>query len=115
LDQRHIGFLLSSGLPDDFASSVGQWEGSCAFMALPTEATLFDDPAFCVLADHKEAGEHRIAVNNDGCTISVLATSPIGAQLFVRLPASVLGIWGTRSAITEIQMGHAVRVPKQNA
>jgi hypothetical protein len=24
LDQRHIGFLLSSGLPDDFASSVGQ-------------------------------------------------------------------------------------------
>lgn len=84
-------------------------------MALPTEVTLFDDPAFRVLADHKDAGEHRIVVTNDGSTISVLATPPTGAQLFVRLPASAIGTWGTRSVTTEIQMGHAVRVFKQNA
>jgi hypothetical protein len=84
-------------------------------MALPTEATLFDDPAFRVLADHKDVGEHHIVVANDGSTISVLATPPTGSQLFVHLPASALGTWGTRSATTEIQMGYAVRVSKQNA
>ena len=115
LDQQHIGFLLPAGLPDDFASSVGQWDGDCVFMALPTQAALFDDPAFRVLADHKDAGEHRIAVTNDGSTISVLATAPTGAQLFIRLPDSTPGVWGTRGATTETQMGHAVRVSNRNA
>ncbi len=84
-------------------------------MALPTEVMLFDDPAFCVLADHKDAGEHRIVVTNDGSTIFVLTTPTTGAQLFVRLPASAPGTWGTQSATTEIQMGYAVRVFSQNA
>jgi hypothetical protein len=115
LDQQHIGFLLPAGLPADFTSAVGQWEGDCVFMALPTKPELFDDPAFRVLADHKDAGEHRIAVINDGSTISVLATAPTGAQLFVRLPASTPGAWGTRVATTDTQMGYAVRVTKRNA
>ncbi len=85
------------------------------FMALPTKPELFDDPAFLVLADHKDAGEHRIAVSNDGSTLSVTATAPTGAQLFVRLPAAAPGAWGTRVASTDTQMGYAVRVTKQNA
>jgi hypothetical protein len=112
LDRQHIGFLLPAGLPTDFASAVGQWEGDCVFMVLPTKPELFDDPAFRVLADHKDAGEHRIAVSNDGSMISVLATAPTGAQLFVRLPASTPGAWGTRVATTDTQMGYAVRVTK---
>jgi hypothetical protein len=112
LDQQHVGFLLPAGLPADFASSVGQWEGFCVFMALPTEAELFDDPAFRVLADHKDAGEHRITVSNDGSTISVLAMARTGAQLFVRLPVSTPGEWGTRGSISERRMGYAVRVAK---
>jgi hypothetical protein len=114
LEQQHIGFLLPAGLPADFASTVGQWEGDCVFMALPTNPTLLDDPAFRVLADHKDAGEHRIAITNDGSTISVVATAPTGAQLFVRLPASAPGAWGTRIASTDTQMGYAVRVTKRS-
>ncbi len=113
--QQHIGFLIPAGLPPDFISSVGQWEGDCVFMALPTKPELFDDPAFRVLADHKDAGEHRIVVSNDGATLSVIATAPTGAQLFVRLPACALGEWGTRVATTDTQMGYAVRVTKRNA
>lgn len=113
LDQEHIGFLLPAGLPADFTSTFGQWEGHCVFMALPTKVELFDDPAFGVLANHKNAGEHRIAVSNDGRTISVAATSPSGAQLFLQLPASGLGSWGTRGA-TDTQLGYAVRVTRRN-
>jgi hypothetical protein len=114
-EQQHIGFLLPAGLPADFISSVGQWEGDCVFIALPTKPELFDDLAFRVLADHKDAGEHRIAVGNDGSTLSLVATAPTGAQLFVRLPASAPGAWGTRVATTETQMGYAVRITKRNA
>ena|SRR5688572_32162334 len=115
LDQEHIGFLLPAGLPADFTSAVGQWEGDCVFIALPTKPELFEDPAFRVLADHKDAGEHRISVRNDGSTIFVLATAPTGARLFVRLPASVLGAWDTGVAATDTQMGYAVRVTKRSA
>ena len=114
LNEQHIGFLLPAGLPTDFASTVGEWVGDCIFMALPTKPELFDDPAFRVLGEHKDAGEHRIAVRNDGATISVVATAPTGAQLFVRLPASAPGAWGTRGANTDTQMGYAVRVTKPN-
>jgi hypothetical protein len=112
LDQQHVGFLLPAGLPADFASSVGRWEGFCVFVALPTEEELFEDPAFRVLADHKDAGEHRITVSNDGSSISVLATARTGAQLFVRLPASTPGEWGKRGSTTDTTMGFAVRVTK---
>ena len=115
LDEQHIGFLLPAGLPAEFASTVGQWEGDCVFMALPTQLALLDDSAFRVLADHKDAGEHRIVVSNDGSTISVVATSPGGAQLFVRLPESGPGEWGTRISTTDTKMGYAVRVSKRNA
>jgi hypothetical protein len=115
LDQQHIGFLLPAGLPADFASIDGQWVGDCVFIALPTKPELFKDPAFLVLADHQDAGEHRIAVSNDGSTISVVATAPAGAQLFIRLPATAPGAWGTRIATTDTQMGYAVRVAKRNA
>jgi hypothetical protein len=37
LDEEHIGFLLPAGLPADFASTVGRWEGDCVFMALPAQ------------------------------------------------------------------------------
>src|SRR5688572_24490323 len=104
LDQEHIGFLLPAGLPADFTSAVGQWEGDCVFIALPTKPELFDDSAFRVLAAHKDAGEHRISVRNDGSAISVFATARTGAQLFVQLPASVRGTWGTRVAGTDTQM-----------
>ena len=114
-DQQHIGFLLPAGLPADFISSVGEWAGDCVFMALPTKPELFEDPAFRVLADHKDAEEHRIKVRNDGSTLFVLATAPTGAQLFFRLPASELGTWGTRVAATDTQMGYALRVTKKNA
>jgi hypothetical protein len=110
LEQEHIGFLLLAGFPADFASAVDHWEGDCVFVALPTKPELFDDPAFRVLADHKDAGEHRVVVNNDGSTISALATAATGAQLFVRLPASAPGTWGTRIATTDTQLGYAVRV-----
>jgi hypothetical protein len=114
LHQQHIGFLLPAGLPDDYASATGHWEGDCIFMALPSEAALFDDAAYRVLTDHKDAGEHRIVVTNDGSTICAVATAPTGAQLFVRLPESMLGTWGTRNASIETQMGHAVRVSNRN-
>ncbi|MBB5030568.1 hypothetical protein [Prosthecobacter vanneervenii] len=114
LNEEHIGFLLHAGLPDDFASALGQWKGDCVFMALPNQTELFDDSAFRVLAKHKDAGEHRIVVSNDGFTISVVATAPNGAQLFVRLPDSTLGAWGKLDDATETQMGHAVRVTNQN-
>jgi hypothetical protein len=115
LDQQHIGFLLPAGLPADFAAIVGQWVGDCVFMALPTKPELFNDPAFLVLADHKDAGEHRIVVSNDGSTISVVATAPAGAQHIIRLPGSAPGAWGTRVATTDTQVGYAVRVTKRNA
>lgn len=114
LNQQHIGFLLPAGLPDDFASAVGQWEGDCIFMALPTQASLFDDPAFRVLADHRDAGEHRIAVTNDGSTISLTATAPTGAQLFIYLPDLAPGTWGIRGADGETQLGHAVGVSERH-
>lgn len=110
--QQHIGFLLHAGLPADVLSRVGQWEGDCVFMALPMTPELFEDPAFLLLADHKDAGEHRIAVSNDGSTLSLVATAPHGAQLFVRLPAFASGVWGTRVADTDTQTGYAVRVTK---
>ena len=114
-DQQHIGFILPAGLPADFISSVGEWEGDCVFMPLPTKPELFDDSAFRLLADHKNAGEHRIKVSNDGSTLFVVAIAPTGAQLFVRLPTSALGTWGTRVASTDTQLGYAVRVTKQHA
>ncbi len=110
LDQQHLGFFLPAGLPADFISSVGKWEGDCVFMALPTNPEFFDDPAFLVLSDHKDAGEHRIEVSNDGSTLSLIATAPTGAQLFIRLPVSAPGEWGTRVATTDTRMGYAVRV-----
>jgi hypothetical protein len=113
--QQHIGFLLHSGLPLDFMSKVGDWEGECIFMALPAKSELFDDPAFAVLEGHKHAGEHRLAVTNDGETLSFLATAPTGAQLFVRLPKSPTGTWGTRAIETETLVGHAARVSNQSA
>ena len=115
LNQEHLGFLLPAGLPDDFIFTVGQWEGDCIFMALPSQAEFFDDPAFRVLAEHKDAGEHRITVANDGSTISVLATAPTGAQLFVRLSDSEPGVWGTHTVTVETRLGHAVKVSGRTA
>lgn len=83
-------------------------------MALPTKPELVDDPAFRVLVDHKDAGEHRVAVSNDGTTLSLVATAPTGAQLFVRLPVSTPGEWGTRVGSTDTPMGYAVRITKSN-
>ncbi len=85
------------------------------FMALPTKPELFDDPAFHVLADHKDAGEHRIRVSNDGSSLWVIATASTGAQVFVELPVSAPGTWGTRVATTDTPLGFAVRVTKRNA
>ena len=115
LQQQQIGFLLPAGLPDDFRPAVGEWEGDCIFMALPTQSELFDDPAFHVLADHKEAGEHRTRVSNDGSTLSAIALAPNGAELFVHLPDSGPGAWGTRAGSTGTQLGYAVRVSNRSA
>jgi hypothetical protein len=112
-DKQHIGFLLAAGLPADFKSKSGAWDGKCVFMALPAKVELFDDPAFKALAAHKDAGEHRLHVNNDGSTLLAVATAPNGAQLFVELPASRLGAWGTRVGNTDTKMGYAVRVPER--
>jgi hypothetical protein len=107
---KHLGVLLTAGLPKDFLSCEGRWEGDCIFFALPTERGLFDDPVFCVLADHKDAGEHHIEVTNDGTTLSLLATAPTGQHFFVRLPNPGPGTWGERINGIDTPMGLAVRV-----
>jgi len=112
LNKEHIGFLLHAGLPDAFATTVGQWKGDCVIMALPTQPELFNDPAFLLLADHKDAGEHRITVTNDGSTIAIHAVATTGATLFIRLPQSGPGSWGTLVSGVETKMGNAVRVAK---
>ncbi len=114
LAQQHLGFLLTAGLPDDFVSTIGRWEGEGIFVAVPTEAELFEDPAYQILAAHRDAGEHRLVVANDGVTIEVIATSPDGMEVFVRLPDSAAGVWGTRDGAAEIPMGHAVKVAKRS-
>ena len=115
LQQRHIGFLLPAGLPEDYRTAAGAWEGDCVFMALPAQAELFTDPAYLALAAHQDAGEHRIHVTSDGTTLSLRAVAPSGASLFVRLPSSGLGEWGTGEGATEEQLGCAVRVSDRAA
>ena len=113
--QQHLGACLMAGLPDDYASTAGIWEGDCVFMALPADPELLEDPSLFILRrhDHVEAGEHAITVTNDGSTVSLLATAPNGEQLFIRLPASGPGVWGLVTATGEEPLGHAVRVAKE--
>ncbi|MEK7949980.1 hypothetical protein [Luteolibacter soli] len=114
-DGEHLGFLLPADLPDEYSSIEGSWETECVFMALPMETDGFDDPAFAILESHKQAGEHHLAVSNDGTALSFVATAPTGEQIFVHLPDAPTGVWGTLEAGAETPVGHAVRIPDQDA
>lgn len=107
-DQEHIGFLLPADLPEEIEANVGQWQTDCIFMALPNDVRLFDDPGFLVLASHKDAGEHRLAVSNDGSTLAAIATAPTGQKLYVRSLPSGAAVWGSLEGGTETQRGWAV-------
>ena len=111
--QQHLGFLLLAGIPDSYRTAEGQWSGECVFMALPHEASLFDDPAYRVLDAHSHLhlGEHRLSVVNDGEVISMVAAAVDGSELFVRMPLADAGVWGIRGGITEAELGFAVKVP----
>jgi len=108
---EHLGFLLPASLPEDFASTTGEWEGECIFMALPLDSEMFEEDAFAVLEGHKHAGEHHLAVANDGTTLSFVATAPTGEQIYVHLPGdSPTGTWGTLESGTGTLLGHAIRI-----
>lgn len=117
IHQQHLGALLPAGIPDDYLTATGEWSGECVFMALPTQADLFDDPAYHVLDahSHRGLGEHRLHIVSNGTSVSLVATAADGSELFIRLPQAGLGAWGTRTATTETQLGYAVRATTHNA
>jgi hypothetical protein len=117
LNQQHLGALLPAGVPDDYLTIPGEWSGECVFMALPTQAELFDDPAYRILDthSHRGLGEHRLHVVGDGVSVVLVATATDGSELFIRLPQVGLGAWGTRSDRIETRLGYAVRASNRNA
>ena len=115
--QQHLGALLPAGAPEDYLTTPGEWSGECVFMALPIQSELFDDPAYRVLDSHshRSRGEHRLRVVGDGASVTLVATAADGSELFIRLPQTGLGAWGTRADTTETQLGYAVRATARDA
>ena len=107
LQQMHLGFMLVAGAPPDYPSTIGHWEAECILMGPPAEAQLIDEPAYAVIAEHHLAGEHRLAIVNDGTTVSFEAHSPDGAVLYLVIPHDALGEWGTQSGATRTRHGYA--------
>ncbi len=53
----HLGFVIMAG--QGYPLQASKFEGDCVFMALPHDPSLLDTEPYLVLAEHKEAGEHR--------------------------------------------------------
>src|SRR5262249_41544694 len=107
LNKQHLGFMLVAGVPDDYPTTVGQWEADCVFMGSPREARLVDEPAFCVIAQHRAQGEHRVTIRNDGTIVSFEAHSPRGEIFYLIIPRDSLGEWGTQHNATRTKYGYA--------
>ena len=112
-NEKHLGFILMAG--DGCPLDVDSFEGDCVFMPLPQDPAVFDQRPFLLLADHKDAGEHRYKFTKKGATLHFEISGPLNALIWVIVDDNGWGTWGTRVGDREEQLGfsHRVNADKQ--
>ena len=103
-NENHLGFILMArdGCPLD----VDSFEGDCVFMPLPQDPALFGQRPYLLLADHKDAGEHRYKFTKQGTTLRFEIRGPLDSMIWVLIEKNGWGTWGNR----EEQFGFSHRV-----
>ena len=107
--EAHLGFILMAG--KGYPLDAPAFQGDCVFMPLPRDAALFQGEPYRVLAEHKDAGEHRYALTFDGVTHSFTITSTtLNRAVYVTLGPDGSGEWGTRLGQEHRRLGLCHRV-----
>jgi hypothetical protein len=108
-NNEHLGFILMAG--EGYSLDAKEWEGDCIFMPLPQRAALFEGRPYLLLAEHKQAGEHRYRLTTDGKALRFVIRGHPGHEIYVIVGTDgQWGEWGWRSGQGQERMGFAHRV-----
>ena len=95
LEQDHLGFILLAG--SGYPMDAQEFQGDCVIMPLPQASSLFEEEPYLLLADHKDAGEHRFTLRRSGDQRIFEIRGPVDRELYVTLNPDGWGEWGIQA------------------
>ena len=104
-DQAHLGFILLAGA--GYPADAATFEGDCIVMPLPRDPALFSSEAYLLLAEHKDAGEHRYRMRRDAGVRTFAISGSLTRKLSVVVGADGWGDWSVEAdGQKRRRMGH---------
>ena len=112
-NEEHLGFVLMAG--DGCPLDVDSFEGDCLFMPLPQNPALFEQQPYLLLAEHKDAGEHRYKFMKKDSILHFEISGSLDRILWVLVQENGWGEWGTREGTRRERLGFSHRVNAEKA